>query len=235
MAELLNITHNDGTLDEYDCVIIDGGDLSADTPGLAGTTAKMEALVDDTTSIYGEKTFTWNTRFFRLRYYIDPNGYTQDTGSGVDVVTGHDEWGGIKFENSLRWNGSNHTIEADVEYEGGTYTTAGYVISDDEHCIEVLWTRATSDVAADGELKLWIDDVLKETISNIDLYDEDRWDRIRVGVQYPDANDDGTIFLDEIVANDDGSEIGPISAAAALPILTDQAIHSLVFGGVTVR
>ena len=43
MTELFNVTHDANNLNEYDSTVTDGGDLSTGTPGLASTTARMEA------------------------------------------------------------------------------------------------------------------------------------------------------------------------------------------------
>lgn len=79
-STLFNITHDANNLNEYDSTVTDGGDLSTGTPGLAGSTAKMEALIDDATAIYGQKNQTAPaSNQIRYRFYIDPNSLTMGT------------------------------------------------------------------------------------------------------------------------------------------------------------
>jgi hypothetical protein len=83
-------------------------------------------------------------------------------------------------------------------------------ITDTEHCFELHLERASSSVAGDGRLRMWIDGHLEGTASNLDNYD--LWPNIaalRMGaVSGLDVGTSGTFYLDGLKANDDGSMIG---------------------------
>jgi hypothetical protein len=89
-------------------------------------------------------------------------------------------------------------------------TGSEIIITDAPHRVEVQCHRASSDVAADGWASMWIDGVLESTISDIDNYDLFEYtDVLYVGaVTSGNASNEGTFYMDEIVANVTGEEIG---------------------------
>jgi hypothetical protein len=95
--------------------------------------------------------------------------------------------------------------------DDGTVVDTGWVhITGAERCFEFHLERASSEGAEDGRLRMWIDGRLKGTASNLDNYD--LWSNIaalRMGaVGGVDVRTSGTLYLDELEANDDGSVIG---------------------------
>jgi hypothetical protein len=65
-------------------------------------------------------------------------------------------------------------------------------------------------------MQLWIDGASKQTITGIDNYD--RFVNsfyFQFGAVYISTTASGTLYMDELVINDDGSEIGPVSTGAA--------------------
>jgi len=225
MAELFNITHDANNLNEYDSTVTDGGDLSTGTPGLAGTTAKMELLVDDTATAYGQKNFTVITsREWRLRCYIDPNGIT---------LPGYNHFlfclvyhGGILTEIHIENRGDVYTIRARQQDDNWASRATGYyTITDAPHYVEVYVKHATSSSANNGILTLWIDGVQKQTITDLDLYDRGQPELVQLGAPFgAPADTSGTLYLDEFVFRDDGTEIGPVAAAGQPAILRTQFV-----------
>jgi hypothetical protein len=235
VSQLFDITHDDNNLDEYDLVVDDGGDLSTGTPGLAGTTAKMEAMIDDTTAIYGEKNFSLTTDDFRVRIYLDPNSADYEADDNHRILDVHDDSDSAlqMFLLYLRHDGSNFELRlAAGEDDTGEDYSDTYDISDAVHYVEIWVERATSDVAGDGDCTLWIDEVQKwnqgGTLDNYDLFPLQ--DRCRVGAWSFGGTPTGTVHLDEILANDDGSEIGPVAGIAG-PLVGRVPVGSLVHGG----
>lgn len=214
-SELFNITHDANNLNEYDSTVTDGGDLSTGTPGLAGTTAKMEALIDDTNAIYGEKNLSGTSHNLRLRFYIDPNSLTMADGDsfyfGKLTVSG-DPWTISLWR--MRKSGSSYQIQLMVDIDGGGSAQGAWrTITDAPHFIEMDYAGAATDVSVDGVFRVWIDGVLTDTLSNLDAYDifDIGLNSVIVGPYYGiDAGTLGTFYLDELKANDDGSEIGGI-------------------------
>lgn len=215
MSEIFNITHDANNLNEYDSTVTDAGDLSTSTPGLADTTAKMEALIDDTTPIYGDKTFSYTTRFLRIRLYVDPNNLTLPSGKAFAVLYLSASGPSTRAYVQLRYDGSNYEIQAAYRDDSGTdRKTGAYDITNEEHYVEVLWARATGVTALDGYVSLWVDGALQETLGSLDIWNYSRPSSARIGAaNWIDTGTSGTLHLDEIKANDDGSEIGPVVAA----------------------
>ena len=238
MALLWNVTHDAGNLDEYDGTVTDGGDLSASVgSAMAGTTNGMAALVDDTTAIYAS--MNWNGASgneLRFRFYFDPNDFTRTEGG--------DNYTQISYFNltNAPWNAGTLFLFTDVseteytlrlrarEDDGTDLGSTYHAILNDANYIEVHIERASSNVADDGQARMWINGVLKETIEDVDNYDLwDVWEKIDLGADTVAANSSGTLYFDEFKANDDGTEIGPVSAGISLPVLEHHYRHK-VFG-----
>ena len=233
MTVIIDIDHDDGTLDAYTATVTDSGQLSAEVgAALAGTTEGLQLVIDDTNALYGEVNLgTPNTSgVMRARVYVDPNDLTMASPSEFvfwDFLnsTGTELIARLYFNKS----GSDYRIQQVIYNDSGTAIYVGYfVITNEPHYVEIKLTRASSDVAADGSMQLWIDGVSKETLADKDNYDRfDDFDIVRLGgITSMDATTSGTFFLDELVVNDDGGEIGPVAAGATLTVADGQHTHS---------
>jgi hypothetical protein len=237
MAEIFNI-QLETDLSEFDSTVTDGGDLSqAVAAALAASSGGLSCLIDDTNSIYGQKNFTELTSVaYRFRFYVDPNSLT---------MAGSDDFQICRILNSsngrcqawLRYDGSSYEIRARVIDDSLTWNaTSNYDISDAEHYVEIQVQYATSDVASDGTLTLWIDGAQQELITGLDIYDISKPDNARLGaVSDIDAGTSGTLYLDEFVFRDDTTVIGPVAYAGFFGL--DTAAHvwlSAVTTGTTV-
>jgi len=238
MSEIINISL-ESDLSEFTSTVTDGGDLywSADA-ALAGTDGGMAVFINDTTSIFGEYTLgTPNTSgVMRGRFYLDTNNISMatDTGNyifnckrvtaGSDLCEIHFSWSGTSYQLSFRFYG-----------DGGATNSSFYNITDTPHYIEIILVRATSSIASDGYMSMWVDGAFKETISDQDNYDTfDQLGYLKWGATYGvDATTSGTYYIDEIVVNDDGSEIGPVAPAADLGI--DIGLDEAAYQGTGVR
>jgi hypothetical protein len=215
MAVIIDIDHETGDLSEYTATVEDSGDLSAQAgAALAGTNYGLQLVIDDTTAIYGYKSFANNTSgVCRSRFYINPNTLT---------ATGATEIMLWRLYNSLNENiaycriyyvsGTQAYIYATIVGDTAQSSTNIYAITNAEHRIEINLIRATDADDSDGSLQLWIDGTSKETKSGIDNYDR-FFDvaRTYLGAITVSPNISGTFYLDELIINDDGSEIGPVS------------------------
>lgn len=232
MTQLFNITHDADNLSEYDSTVTDGGDLSTGTPGLAETTARMTALVDDTTDIYGQKNIgAIGTTQIRFRFYFHPNSISMGAWEIFDILNLRP---GAMYLCLVRYEraGPNMELVCVAGDDAGEHASDSVVITaNEEHYIEVLVTRETSDGDADGSVQWWVDGVDQgEFTSNVDNYDTfvDSGMYVRMGAMDLDSGTSGTFYLDELVANDDGSEIGPVPAVTSLPAI----VHHLRQQGV---
>lgn len=209
MSDLFDI-RLESDLSEFDSTVTDGGDLSWGSPGLASSSGKMVLIIDDTTSIYGVKGFT-ATGTFRARFYIDPNGISQtDLNDYLLALTVYNSSAQICGMVYLEGNdGSTYRIATYGYRDDGGWNDGPVAsgVTDAEHYVEVhFWAGS----GANGGIQLWVDGVDKGSAG----FDTDtRWANMssaRFGAQ-DIADTSGTFWLDEFKANNDGSEIGPLS------------------------
>ena len=213
MGEVFNVTHNAGNLSEYDATATDGGDLSADAAAaMAGSGYGLQAVVDDTSALYGQVNVSLASAAFRYRFYFDPNGVSMGNGDEFRLVDFCDG-GSVRQFVDVEYSGSAYNIRAQVVDDvGGWDTTGNQAITDAPHYIEVLVEYASSNVASDGRVTLWIDGSQEGQITGLDIYDVSKPDRARMGaVQGLEGTTSGTIYLDEFVLRDDDTAIGPAS------------------------
>jgi len=89
-------------------------------------------------------------------------------------------------------------------------------ITDAPHYVEIHYVRATDVGSSDGTCQWWIDGVSQDTFTNLDNYDVfAQLQHLQMGLIYGTLTGaSGTYYLDELVVNDDGSEIGPLATTA---------------------
>jgi hypothetical protein len=126
---------------------------------------------------------------------------------------------GDRVQVHLRQAGSSYQLQTRLRDDNGAYPSTGYYsISPDEHYVEVLVEYASSSSANNGALTLWIDGILVARKASIDLYYRGKPNRIQFGaISGIDSGTRGSLYLDEFVLRDDGTEIGPVGSTAASP------------------
>jgi hypothetical protein len=213
MSILFNVTHEDGTLGEYDATITDGGDLSVTRAArLANTSYGLSCLIDDTTSIYGTINQTDPASgTIRWRFHVDPNAISMNNNTDFAIVgatLSASPW--LLAEVYLRYQGGSYRINVDVYEDAGWLANDETNISDAEHYVEIESVRAANASSSDGELTVLIDGTQEYNNTSIDNYDAfGNLDGFHIGPKVVPATASGTIYLDEILANDDGGLIGP--------------------------
>ena len=216
MSNVIVITHDISGTAEYTST--SGADLSVTSgAGLGGTGSGLQIVIDDTTADYGLKSIASNSSGkARARFYIDPNSLTMANGDRFSIFTFHNSEAAVvgyvvlNYETTLHYRVRHYLVD-----DGGTDRGAAayHAITDEPHYIELYLTRASSDVAADGNINMWIDGVdkggLATTYDNYHKFDE--LTSVRLGeITIYAGTPSGTLFLDELVVNDDGGAIGPI-------------------------
>lgn len=220
MAELLDVSHEIGDLSEYDSTVTDSGDLSVDRAAKLGPAASafgLKCVVDDTTAIYGAKNVSPPaSNQIRWRFYIDPNTMTIPEAANFPVVNLR---GGALTVAGV-WLGytaaGGYSILVGVRDDEGAWDKwLGDAITDAEHYVEVHLVRESGDGNDDGVLQVWIDGVSKGSLATVD-----NWATFALmsavwmgALAVIPATTDGTLYLDELCANDDGSEIGVVVRA----------------------
>jgi len=211
--DLFQITHEGGTSAEYDTFVDDAGDLSVSAAAaLDSTNYGLSVYIDGVGSIYGAKSFTWDpaSDVLRWRFYLDPNSLTMANYDSFNIQETWTPTGYITNYVALTKISGTYKIRLYTRDDGGTwYNTAWYNLSDAEQSIECEMQRASSAVASDGHLKLWIDDVLQETVSSLDVYDQTRASQFVVGaVRNIDVGTLGAFYIDEIIVRETSTPIG---------------------------
>ena len=232
MAIIVDIDHDDNTLNEYDATT---GVIASFGAKLAGSVAGLRLIINNTNARFGEFDFTQLTGTnMRTRFYLDPNALTMAANNGfamLEIMDGTTELGRVQ----LAYVSSQYTIET-FWTEDSTALTAGPTgtITDAEHYVEVRWQRATNASSNDGVVELFIDGVSQGSTSTFDVSTIAQPSRIRFGSPVGlDAGTSGTFHLDELVIRDDDTEIGaststPVTPASVPPSESGSNISSLI-------
>ena len=218
MAEIFRITHESNDLSEYSSTTTDGGDLSTSAAAAMVGSFGLSFLIDDTNLIEGQKNFTQITSaVYRYRVYFDPNALTMSSGdffTSVQIREGGNARGNIQVE----FDGADYRIRAQVRDDATTRSTSYYVISDATHYIEARVQYAASAVSADGDLTLWIDGTLKETLGSLDIFDISKPDKAILRADGIDAGTSGTFYQDDFIFRDDDTEIGGAAGTVTVSV-----------------
>ena len=190
-----------GDLTQWSSATTDGGDLSVSgAAGLAGTTAGLQALVDDTNALFvQDDTPNAETRY-RARFYFDPNGFDPGEASShfrIRIFIAFDSSGLRVATLVLKRQGGAYNVEARVRRNDGTRADTGFFpIAAGPHFIELDWHRATGPGTSDGSLQMWIDNTSVATLSGIDN-DSSDVDFVRLGTLGVKTGAAGTLFFDQ--------------------------------------
>jgi len=189
-----------GDLSRWSSATTDGGDLSVGgAAALGGTSSGLQALVDDTNSLFVQDDTPIAEGRYRARFYFDPNGFDPGEsqshfrtriliaqGSGFRVIT-------LVLKRQL----GAYTVEARVRLNDGTRADTGFFpISDGPHFIEFDWQKATGPGANNGSLELFIDGGSVATLGGIDN-DQVPVDFVRMGALSVKTGAAGTLFYDQ--------------------------------------
>jgi len=208
MATLFEVTYESNNLNEHDHIYSDGGRLGTSAASaLGGSNYGCEYETDGTTvEVYGQNNFALATNGYSIAFRLDPNSIVMGNGDLFTVSRTLDRSPVSDFLRiDLYYNGSNYQIRL-VAYTdaGGTSATGYYTITDAEHEIEGIVSRASNATSGDGMAELYIDSASQEVLTGIDNFDLfPLVDTHRVGMATGlDATTDGVIYIDAIIADD---------------------------------
>ncbi len=174
----------------------DSGDLAVSSNYVYIGDYALEAIIDDTNSIYVQDDSPDSETRYRTRFYIDTNGMTMADGDVFTIFADGNADSPLVIE--LGYTISNgYQIRTGIIDDSSSYSySSWYPIDDNWHAIEIDWNAATGVGLNDGFLILWIDGSEKETVSNVDN-DTKRVSQIRIGVvDGLDVGASGTIYFD---------------------------------------
>src|SRR6185436_12554724 len=160
----------------------------------------LKAVVDDTTPLYVEDRTPLNENHYRARFLFNPADY--DPGMAQNhfrtrIFIGFEDAPLRRlFAVVLRRQGSQFSLMARSRADSNAQiSTAFYNITTAAHAIEIEWRRATTPTSADGELNLWIDGTLQETLSALQN-NLRSIDFVRLGGLSSKGGASGTLFFD---------------------------------------
>ena len=222
MTVLVTVDLEEGDLSDFTSTV-NATDLSVGAAGAMVGSNGLSVVQDGTaTSTRGESALTITTNVIRWRFYFDPNGLSMG-GTDDHVICHLHGTGGATTNVGLLYldnNGGTYQIRLNGYDDAAGHTDTTYTaISDTSHYIECQIERATTDVASDGTVTVWIDGTeTAGTVTTLDNYDLfPTIDEIRIGAAASlDTTTTGTYYFDDLIVNDDGSEIG--SAVSALEV-----------------
>ena len=201
-----------GDLTHWSSATTDGTDLRSTAPAaMAGTAFGLEALVNDTNSLFVQDDTPVLESRYRARLYFDPNGF--DPGEGQShfrtrIFIVFDPSGFRTITLVLKRQAGAYSVETRVRRDDGTRADTGFLpISDGPHVIEFNWQRAAGPGASDGTLEMWIDGTSSATLTGIDN-DLSSVDSARMGALSVKTGAAGTLYFDEFESRRQGY-IGP--------------------------
>jgi len=226
MAVVFDIDHEAGNFSEYAASVTDGGRLSvAAAAALAGTSYGMSVYVNSQTLIYAYQVLgsPSTSGVLRVRVYIDPNGVDippDATTSFIYLVNSSGAETICSFQLGRNSADTAYFLRGVIALDGGGVVHCQNVeITDAPHYMELEVNRSSGPTANNGSLEFYLDGVLQETISGQDNYDRfANLYMVIAGFAAPTANILGTYYVDQIVVNNDGSQIGPVAGQHSLPV-----------------
>lgn len=210
---LVNIRFDDGTLNEFDSVVNATGDLTVvDAVGMGDATKMMAVAINDLDADYGIKlTINSTTGIVEANSYIDPNTLTMGESELFGYLLLLNSSNQIAFALNLLYSVGVYYIRPEIFSDDGSIAGSNQSLGTDApHYVEIRGIRASSDVAADGSIQLWIDGNNKVTLGSKDNYHRFAdIASVRFGATVGlDAGTSGTFYLAKLRVNDTGLTIG---------------------------
>jgi hypothetical protein len=197
----------------------DGGDLFASTQAAAIGSYGLQAVIDDTTNIKVARNMPNAEKHYSARFYFDPNSISLPNNYGMYIFSGSDATGWDFCLNVARFD-QYYRLSACIQDDSNVWRDGrGIYITDAWQAIEMEWQAASAPGTNDGFLKLWINDVLVDTIDNIDS-DTQYVSSVALGaISNIPSGVNGTIYFDGFVSQA-GSHIGldPNAPAVSAPM-----------------
>jgi hypothetical protein len=213
MTQIINITHETGDLTQYTSTA--GSGLSASAAAALGGTGYGLAVVSTTNALAaGRRNASSVTGLLRLRFYFDPNSAALTNAQASTIVLVSSSSGAYKNICGVEWQVSGGQYQLRLRYASdtnGTNQGTWVNIADAPHYVELNMSKATTNVALDGIVQMWIDGVSAQIVTGIDIFDDWVVSYFRMGLNIASTTVvTGTVYFDELVVNDSGALIGPI-------------------------
>jgi hypothetical protein len=201
-----------GTAGAWSAVAMDGGDLGINASAPLEGLYDLKGVVNDTNSLYVEDHTPLNEDHYRARFRLNPSAF--DPGEAQNhfrtrVLVGFEEAPTRRLlAVVLKRQGGQYSLMArSREDSNAQVSTAFHDVSGAPHTVEVEWKRATSPSSGDGELRLWIDGTLQQTLTGLQN-NRSSVDFARLGALSVKDAASGTLWWDDFESRR-ASYIGP--------------------------
>lgn len=193
-----------GDFSAWSSSVTDSGDLSVSADAKIHGNYGMSVLIDGTGLIYVQDDTPEGETKYRISFSLDPNSLTMANNDEFNIFRAVKLADTTCFVISLGYTTvGGYYIKVSDRTDAGNFSkaTSSHVLTDAPHLIEVEWVASTGAGANNGQLTLWIDGVLKQTVTAIDS-DTEVIDFVRFGAaQNVDAGTTGTLYLDDFVSS----------------------------------
>jgi uncharacterized repeat protein (TIGR01451 family) len=194
----------------------DNGDLSVSSQSAHTGAYGLQALMDNTATLYAVDASPAGETRYRARFHFHPNSLVMNNNTAHFIFDGYNEYYQTAvFRLELLYESGAYKLRPRILRDSWGYTNGNkYTISNDWHVIEIEWQTSSAPGANNGYLSLWIDDTLVGTIANVDNDEKhNRLDEARLGATCGvDSTTSGTTYFDNFESRRE-SYIGPLAYA----------------------
>jgi hypothetical protein len=193
---------------------VSDGDLGVTlAAALGGPGSGLQAVVNDTNSLYVQDNSPLAENRYRARFYLDPNGFDPGEASShfrLRVFLAQEDTTNRRLATIvLKRQGGAYSIEGRVRMNDGSRADTGFKpITDAPHSIELDWTRASGPGNHDGSFGMWIDGSLAASLVGL-ANDASAVGFARLGALSVKGGASGTLYLDQFESRRQ-NYIGPI-------------------------
>lgn len=211
-AAIVIIDHETGDLSQYDDTN-DAAYLAVTNQAALVGTYGLSCTVESMSEPYGQKDFVVTTNALTTSFHVDINSITTNENLGFEVlrIYNYPDILTSRFGIRVRITYEDSSYQLTVIYYDDDYININsdfFTISDEPHHVVLNWYRAQNESSEDGQLNIYIDDVLQQSITNIDNYDMFvTMNQVRFGVQNPSGPTLGTLYLDDLSIDDGQPEV----------------------------
>lgn len=211
-GEIARVTFEQNDLSEFDHVFNPDDDLTVSGAAAMVGNYGLEVLIDDQVNVLGYFDITpppTNEIYSKIR--IDPNGLTMADGDQfVFTSIGSSLTPFYLGVLQLGRNASSYYIQSRCFEDDANSFYGNDNISDAAHVVEMHLERASSAIASDGRMRVWIDGELVQTFPDLD-----NWDmyagvyRAAMGAfgGAVDVGTSGTFYLDRFIVAESRTEL----------------------------
>ncbi|MEM9293796.1 MAG: PQQ-dependent sugar dehydrogenase [Acidobacteriota bacterium] len=170
------------------------------TAGIGGGMG-LEVTFDDLERHYIVDETPDGENHYRVRFLFDPNSLTMDENKRHKILTAFSETPSRRLLTFvIRYQSGNFFLRVKGHLDDGSWAQAAWInLGDEPRVLEAEWLKATDFATPDGRLRVWVDDVLQDTLTGLD-FDDGSIDFVRFGtVGGTDLGTSGSVYLDDFV------------------------------------